>query len=124
MGHVHPDTVADLVLLLVLAGAGLLLVWCARATASGRIGRNQVAGIRTATTLASDDAWRTAHRAARPLSEAAGWALVAASPVLLVVDDAAGLVVVLVATGLALALTVGGLVVGTRAVRREVGPRR
>ncbi|MBE9939874.1 SdpI family protein, partial [Cellulosimicrobium cellulans] len=106
----HPDTVADLVLLLVLAGAGLLLVWCARATASGRIGRNQVAGIRTATTLASDDAWRTAHRAARPLSEAAGWVLVAAAPVLLAVDDAAGLVVVLVATGLALALTVGGLV--------------
>ncbi|MGB2556453.1 MULTISPECIES: SdpI family protein [Cellulosimicrobium] len=120
----HPDTVADLVLLLVLAGAGLLLVWCARATASGRIGRNQVAGIRTATTLASDDAWRTAHRTARPLSEAAGWVLVAAAPVLLLVDDAAGLVVVLVATGLALALTVGGLVVGTRAVRREVGPRR
>ncbi|MGW6266069.1 SdpI family protein [Cellulosimicrobium funkei] len=120
----HPDTVADLVLLLVLAGAGLLLVWCARATASGRIGRNQVAGIRTATTLASDDAWRTAHRAARPLSEAAGWVLVAAAAVLLLVDDAAGLVVVLVATGLALALTVGGLVVGTRAVRREVGPRR
>ncbi|MFD6029606.1 SdpI family protein [Cellulosimicrobium funkei] len=119
----HPDTIADLVLLLVLAGAGLLLVWCARATASGRIGRNQVAGIRTATTLASDDAWRTAHRAARPLSEAAGWVLVAAAPVLLLVDDAAGLVVVLVATGLALALTVGGLVVGTRAVRREVGPR-
>nr|WP_167405809.1 SdpI family protein [Sphaerisporangium cinnabarinum] len=120
----QPDTVADLVLLLVLAGAGLLLVWCARATASGRIGRNQVAGIRTATTLASDDAWRTAHRAARPLSEAAGWVLVVAAPVLLLVDDAAGLVVVLVATGLTLALTVGGLVVGTRAVRREVGHRR
>ncbi|QJW35120.1 SdpI family protein [Cellulosimicrobium protaetiae] len=114
------DTIADVALLLVLAGAGILLVWCARATASGRIGRNQLAGIRTATTLASDEAWRTAHRAARPLSEAAGWVLVAASPVLFLVDAEVGLVVVLVATGLTLALTVGGLVVGTRAVRREV----
>ena len=120
----HPDTVAPRGPPPARAAAGAPHVGRPRATASGRIGRNQVAGSRTATTLASDDAWRTAHRAARPLSEAAGWALVAASPVLLVVDDAAGLVVVLVATGLALALTVGGLVVGTRAVRREVGPRR
>ncbi|MGN7702269.1 SdpI family protein [Cellulosimicrobium sp. 22601] len=118
------DTIADVVLLLVLAGAGVLLVWCARATASGRLGRNQLAGIRTATTLASDDAWRTAHRAARPLSEAAGWVLVAAAPVLFLVGDEAGLVVVLVATGLTLALTIGGLVVGTRAVRREADRSR
>lgn len=120
----NADTWADVVLLLVLAGAGLLLVWCARATADGRIDRNQVAGIRTATTLASDEAWRTAHRAARPLSEAAGWVLVAAAPVLFLVDDDAGLVVVLVAAGLTLALTVGGLVVGTRAVRREADRSR
>ena len=118
------DTIADVVLLLVLAGAGVLLVWCARATASGRLGRNQLAGIRTATTLASDDAWRTAHRAARPLSEAAGWVLVAAAPALFLVGDEAGLVVVLVATGLTLALTIGGLVVGTRAVRREADRSR
>ncbi|WP_313662762.1 SdpI family protein [Cellulosimicrobium cellulans] len=120
----NADTWADVVLLLVLAGAGLLLVWCARTTADGRVGRNQVAGIRTATTLASDEAWRTAHRAAQPLSEAGGWVLVAAAPVLFLVDDDAGLVVVLVAAGLTLTLTVGGLVVGTRAVRREADRSR
>ncbi|WP_251153012.1 SdpI family protein [Cellulosimicrobium sp. Marseille-Q4280] len=120
------DTIVDVVLLLVLAGAGILLVWCARATASGRVGRNQVAGIRTATTLASDDAWRTAHRAARPLSEAAGWVLVAAAPVLFLVDgEGAELVVTLVATTVTLGLTVAGAVVGTRAVRATTaGTRR
>ncbi|WP_454042166.1 SdpI family protein [Cellulosimicrobium sp. Marseille-Q8652] len=120
------DTIVDVVLLLVLAGAGILLVWCARATASGRIGRNQVAGIRTATTLASDDAWRTAHRAARPLSEAAGWVLVAAAPVLFLVDgEGAELVATLVATTVTLGLTVAGAVVGTRAVRATTaGTRR
>ncbi|WP_435737828.1 SdpI family protein [Cellulosimicrobium sp. PMB13] len=119
------DTILDVVLLLVLAGAGILLVWCARATASGRVGRNQVAGIRTATTLASDEAWQTAHRAARPLSEAAGWVLVAAAPVLFLVDgDEIELAVTLVATTVTLGLTIAGAVVGTRAVRATTAPTR
>ncbi|OLT54478.1 SdpI family protein [Cellulosimicrobium sp. CUA-896] len=109
---------ADLVLLPVLLAAGLVLVWCARAAADGRLGRNQVAGIRTAATLASDEAWRAAHRRARPLSEGAGWVLAAAGPVLLLVPgDSLSAVVAGAAALIALGLTVAGAVVGSRAAR-------
>ena len=53
--------------------AGVLIVWTARAAASGRLGRNPYAGIRTPTTMASDAAWTAAHRAGRPLTEIGGW---------------------------------------------------
>ncbi|GAB2986346.1 SdpI family protein [Frigoribacterium salinisoli] len=53
-----------IVLFAVMAGSGLLLVWMARATASGRLGRNAIAGIRIPSTLASDEAWLAAHRRA------------------------------------------------------------
>ena len=58
-------------LALTAAGVGVLLVvagWVlariARRAAAGTLPRNQFAGIRTSTTLASDTAWRTAHEAA------------------------------------------------------------
>jgi hypothetical protein len=114
----------DLVLLPVLLAAGLSLVWCARAAASGRLGRNQVAGIRTATTVASDEAWLAAHRGARPLSEAAGWVLAGAGPVLLLVPgEQPSAVVGGSAAVVALGLTVAGAVVGSRAAR-TAAPRR
>lgn len=59
--------VARIVLGSLMIGSGSLLWWVARATASGRLGRNKVAGIRVPATLASDEAWRAAHqRAERP----------------------------------------------------------
>ena len=80
------DLIARLVLLIVMVGAGILLVWSARAAASGRLKRNQFAGIRTSRTLSSDAAWQAAHvRAQRPtvLAGVAGVAtgLVALLPV-------------------------------------------
>lgn len=58
-------------LALTAAGVGVLLVvagWVlariARRAAAGTLKRNQFAGIRTSTTLASDAAWRAAHVAA------------------------------------------------------------
>lgn len=59
--------IARLVLLVVMVGAGVLLIWSARAAACGRLKRNQIAGIRTSRTLSSDADWQTAHaRAERP----------------------------------------------------------
>lgn len=74
---------AKLVLAAVMIAAGGVIVWTARAGASGRLKRNYWAGIRTRTTLASDDAWFAAHRAARPPVEAGGWAAAAAGVVVL-----------------------------------------
>ena len=61
-----------IVLFVVMAGSGLLLVWMARATASGRLGRNMIAGIRIPSTMASDEAWLAAHRRAERPTTVAG----------------------------------------------------
>lgn len=53
-----------IVLFVTMTGSGILLFWMAKATSSGRLGRNQVAGIRIPSTLASDEAWLAAHRRA------------------------------------------------------------
>lgn len=71
------------VLAAVMIAAGGVIVWTARAAAAGRLERNYWAGIRTRTTLASDDAWLAAHRAARAPVEAGGWGAVAAGVVVL-----------------------------------------
>lgn len=41
-----------LVMFVVMVGAGVLLLWMAQAAASGRLGRNPVAGIRLPVTMA------------------------------------------------------------------------
>jgi uncharacterized membrane protein len=48
---------------LVLAAAGVGLIVTGRLGAIGRLPRNSLAGIRLPATMASDEAWRTAHRA-------------------------------------------------------------
>ena len=61
------------VLAIVMVGAGVLQLWMATATASGRLGRNQIAGIRIPATLASDEAWLAGHRRAKRSAQYAGW---------------------------------------------------
>ena len=70
-------TVVRIVLLVVLVGAGVLIVWMARATASGRLKRNQFAGIRLPSTMASDSAWLAAHVRAKRPTEIAGFTAIA-----------------------------------------------
>lgn len=48
----------------LLVAAGWLLLHLARRAARGALKRNQLAGIRTSVTLASDAAWQAAHVAA------------------------------------------------------------
>jgi len=70
-------TAVRIVLLVVLVGAGVLIVWMARATASGRLKRNQFAGIRLSSTMASDSAWLAAHVRAKRPTEIAGFTAMA-----------------------------------------------
>lgn len=47
-------------------GGAVLVMWLTWRAATGQLGRNDLAGVRTRVTMSSDDAWRTGHRAALP----------------------------------------------------------
>lgn len=61
-----------IMLFVTMAGGGALLLWMARATASGKLGRNHLAGIRMPSTMATDEAWLAAHRRAERPTRWAG----------------------------------------------------
>lgn len=108
---------ARLILFVALGGAGVLMLWLARAGASGRLKRNQLAGIRTRRTLASDEAWHAAHiRAERP-TRLAGIVAIAAGVTILVAPVPPGAIAA-IAVGAAVAMIACagyGAVVGGRA---------
>lgn len=110
------ELVLRIVLFVVMAGSGLLLVWMARATASGRLGRNMVAGIRIPSTMASDEAWLAAHRRAERPTVVAGVAALASGVLagLLPLPAPALVVIVLVGCGAMLGFLYGARV-GSRA---------
>ncbi|MBO2453965.1 SdpI family protein [Actinomadura barringtoniae] len=60
----------------IIVLAGVMIAVVGRRTGQGKLGRNRKAGIRTATTLASDEAWLTVHRAAEPWTIAGGLAMI------------------------------------------------
>ena len=66
------EWVARIVLFVVMVAAGVLLIWMANAAASGRLRRNQFAGIRIPSTMASEGAWVAAHVRARRVTVYAG----------------------------------------------------
>ena len=110
---------AKVILAVTLVSAGVVQVWLARATASGRVGRNPLAGIRTKATMASDEAWLAAHRAARSPMETCGWCTIAAGLLGLVAPSMILLIAVAVTgTVLALVLIATGAVRGSRAARK------
>ncbi|GAB3044192.1 SdpI family protein [Sediminivirga luteola] len=112
------ELIARALLACSMMGSGVLLLWIAEAAANGRLRRNQLAGIRTAATLASDEAWLAAHRRARPSTRWAGWCAVlggvpAVLPVPLPIFAGAALLGCLGMIGLVLY----GAAVGTAAAR-------
>ncbi|MFO6451442.1 MULTISPECIES: SdpI family protein [unclassified Aeromicrobium] len=110
--------IARLVLFVVMAGAGVLLIWMARAAASGRLRRNALAGIRTPSTMASDEAWLAAHqRAERPTQAAGAASLLVAVVMLTPVSETAMFVAVMLGAAAMLVLVIHGAVVGGRAAR-------
>ena len=62
-----------IVLAIVLTGAGVALTWIGRKATKGTLKRNRWAGIRTKSTMASDEAWEAAHRAGGELMTWAGY---------------------------------------------------
>lgn len=61
-----------IVLSIVMAASGLLVMWMAQAAASGQLKRNDIAGIRTPSTMASDVAWLAAHIRSKRATMTAG----------------------------------------------------
>ncbi|MGM1018259.1 MAG: SdpI family protein [Actinomycetota bacterium] len=110
------DLGVRIVLVVVMAGSGILLVWMARAAASGRLKRNAIAGIRIPSTMASDEAWLAAHIRAKRPTALAGYVSIASGLVALLPVPVPVLgVTVLVACGAMLVLTLYGARVGGRA---------
>lgn len=102
----------------VMGLAGLLLLWVASAGADGRLRRNAFVGIRTRSTLTSDEAWLAAHRRAESPTRLAGVAALLAAAMALVPGPEDLLFASVVgAAAVILALSVYGAVVGGRASR-------
>ncbi|MEV7228117.1 MULTISPECIES: SdpI family protein [Polymorphospora] len=117
--------VAKVIVAVVMTVSGAVIIWAARATASGRLGRNEITGIRTASTLSSDEAWLAAHRAARSVTEAGGWSVVAAAVAVLATASPVQMVVVVGAgTTLLLVLVLVGARRGVRAATALPRPDR
>lgn len=110
--------IARLVLVLTMPGSGVLLIWMARAAASGRLGRNSFAGIRLATTMASDEAWLVAHQRAKRPTQWAGWCAIASgAPAVLPVGMPIVVGAVLVGALVMLAFVLYAAAVGSHAAR-------
>lgn len=118
------DLPIRIVVCVALVGSGILMVWMARAAASGRLKRNQIAGIRIPSTLASDEAWRVAHVRAKRASILAGVAaMVSGLCVLLPVPEVTMAIIVLAGCAAMLGFVFYGARVGSRAARSLTEPR-
>lgn len=112
------EIMARLVLFVVMMGAGGLVLWMAQAAASGRLGRNPVAGIRLPVTMASDSAWLAAHQAAKRPTQLAGWCAIAcALPSVLPVSVSIALTSIFIGAAGSLFFVFYGASVGSRAAR-------
>jgi len=105
-----------LVLCIVLVGSGLLIAWMAQATASGRLKRNPVAGIRIPSTMASEEAWLAAHARAKRATLISALVSVAAGLIVLLPLPAPALAAVaLVGASAMVGFVLYGARVGSRA---------
>ena len=112
------EAIVRVVLFVGMVGSGVLLLWMAQAAASGRLGRNQLAGIRLPVTMASDSAWLAAHMAAKRPNQWAGWCSIAsAAPSLLPVPVAIMVTSILIGAAGMITFTLYGASVGSRAAR-------
>ncbi len=103
----------------LMIGGGVLNAVINGRAADGRLAVNHTAGIRTKETMASQEAWQTAHRRAKPLNQfgsmvgiVTGFAVVALSSSALALFT-----VLLVGVALMTAAVIAGCVVGHRAAR-------
>ncbi|MEV0237279.1 SdpI family protein [Nonomuraea sp. NPDC050786] len=107
-------------LLLVFTGLAAGVVGCLGL--AERLPRNNVAGVRTPSTMRSDRAFRVANKAAGvPTLTGGGVALAGAVAAWLLPTEEGALTAVIVAVAGMLALTILGGVMGVRAVRTAAG---
>ncbi|MFD0903616.1 SdpI family protein [Actinomadura sediminis] len=105
----------------MIAAAGVLVAVVGRLTATGRIGRNAFAGIRTRRSMADDESWAIVHRAAQPWMIAGGAVMVLTGGVAAAVPgEAAAAIVVGAGVGVAVVLTLLGTFTGHRELRNRV----
>ncbi|NVI89819.1 SdpI family protein [Actinomadura sp. BRA 177] len=107
---------------LILVAAGVLVVVVGRLTATGRIGRNNLVGIRTARSKADDESWLIVHRAAQPWMIGGGVAL-AVGGVVAAAAEPARTAAVIVGAVLLVVLVIAGTVAGHAALRHRDLPR-
>ncbi|MCP2031125.1 putative membrane protein [Okibacterium sp. HSC-33S16] len=112
------ELVGRVVMALILIAGGTVVLAVARATASARIGRNPIAGIRIPATMASDEAWLVAHRAAERHTTLGAWcAFASVIPAILPVPFGVAVVSILVGSIAMMVLVLIGAAVGARAAR-------
>ncbi len=97
--------------------AGLLIIWLAIRSWQGRLTRNYVAGVRTPSTMRSDEAFRIANKAAAPFSLVGGLLFVVTGVVSAVVPLHTASTVLLTGVVIAAVVLVVGGVRGVRAAR-------
>ena len=115
--------ILGLVMFAVMAGAGLMLIWMARAAASGKLKRNSIAGIRTSKTMASEEAWRAAHVRTKTHTMIAGAvSLIGGVIALLPIGIGLMMFAVMVATGITFGLVTYAAIVGGRAADEVATP--
>ncbi|MGR6742176.1 MULTISPECIES: SdpI family protein [Microbacterium] len=110
------EIIPRIVLFVTMAGSGALLIWMARAAASGKLKRNSLAGIRTPSTMSSDAAWLAAHVRSKGATLVTGYVSVAIGVVSLVPMPPAALgIMVLVGAALMVIVMMWGTRVGIKA---------
>lgn len=115
------DSVGLWLLVVTLAGAGVILIVIGRKQASETLRRNWIAGLRTSETMQSDEAWFAAHTATAGFVTAAGVVQLAGAIGLLLLlrpDEDAGAAFVLIPATVTLVLVVVAGVRGHRIAER------
>jgi uncharacterized membrane protein len=102
---------------IVLVLAGLVVVWLAIRSWQGRLSRNYVAGVRTPSTMRSDEAFRIANKVAAPFSLVGGLLFVVTGVVAAIVPVRAATAVLSAGVVIACVVLVVGGVMGVRAAR-------
>ena len=104
--------------LLLIAG-GVLLAWAGWLGMTDRLALNSWAGIRTETTMRSQETWEAAHHAGSPWIIAGGIVLVITGGAMIVVgDETTAAYVSLIGAIVLAALVIAGGWIGQQAARR------
>ena len=102
---------------LIIVAAGVLVTVIGRLTATGRIGRNNFAGIRSKRSMADDESWTIVHRGAQPWMLAGGVMIILSGVIAAAVPaETASAIIVGVGVALVMVCTVLGTLAGHRAL--------